>query len=64
MLVTPLLVVGYDVFVFDTYKGVAILKVAVSVLPKSFVMPHPHSREAMCVAMMIVGRLVIGHEEP
>jgi hypothetical protein len=59
----PLLVVDYDVFVLDTCKGVAILKVLVSVLSESFVTAHPHSSEVMCVSRMIVGRLVVGREE-
>jgi hypothetical protein len=58
-----LLAVGYDVFVFDTCKGVAILKVVVSVLSESFITPHPHSGLVMCVARTIVGHLVVGREE-
>jgi hypothetical protein len=40
-----------------------VLKVAVSVFSENFVVPHPNSSEVMCVAGMIVGRLVLGHEE-
>jgi hypothetical protein len=36
----PFLVVGYDVFILDTRESDAILKVAVSVLTESFVVPH------------------------
>jgi hypothetical protein len=59
----PLLVVGYDVFVFDIYESVAILEVEVSVLIESFVAPHLHSSEVMCVARAIVDRLIVGREE-
>jgi hypothetical protein len=59
----PLLVVGYDVFILDTCKGVAILKVVISVLSESFVTPHPDSSEVMCVARTIASRLVVGREE-
>jgi hypothetical protein len=58
----PLLVVCNDVVVFDTCKGVAILKVAVGVLTESFVSSHPNSGEVVSVARTIVGRLVIGCE--
>jgi hypothetical protein len=58
-----LLVVGDDVFVFDTYEVVAVLNVTVSVLLKSFITPHPHSSEVMGVAKMIVGRMVVSREE-
>jgi hypothetical protein len=59
-----LLVVGYDVFVLNTRKSVAILKVAISVLLESFVMSHPHSSETIGVARTIISCLVVGHEEP
>jgi hypothetical protein len=59
-----LLVVGDDVFVFDTCESVVVLKVEVSVLLESFVTPHPHSSKVMGVARTIVGRLVVGREEP
>jgi hypothetical protein len=48
----------------DTCEGVAILEVAVSVLPEGFITPHLHSSEVMCISRMIVGRLVVGREEP
>jgi hypothetical protein len=60
----PILVVGYDVFVLDTCESVLILKVAVSVLTESFITPHPHSSEVVCIAEVIVGRLIVGGEEP
>ena len=59
-----LLVVGDDVFVFDTCEGVAILKVAVSVLSESFIAPHPHSGEVVSIFGAVVGHLVVGREEP
>jgi hypothetical protein len=58
-----LLVVGDDIFIFNTYKGVAILEVAVGVFLESFVAPQPHSREVMCISKTVVGRLVGGREE-
>jgi hypothetical protein len=61
--VDPLLVVGNDVFIFDTCKGVAVLEVAVGILSESFVVPHPHSCEVVGVARTIVDRLVDGCEE-
>jgi hypothetical protein len=60
----PLLVLGDDILVFDTREDVAVLEVAVGVLPKSFVTSHPHSGEVMSVTRSVVGRLVIGSEEP
>jgi hypothetical protein len=60
----PLLAVDYDVFVLDTCEGVAILKVVVSLLSESFITPHPHSSEVVCVARTVVDRLIVGHEEP
>jgi hypothetical protein len=57
-----LFVVGDDVVVFDTCKGVAVLKVAVGVLTESFVTSHPHSGEVVSIARTIVGRLVVGRE--
>jgi hypothetical protein len=59
-----LLVVGNDVFVLNTCKGVAVLEVAVGVLSESFVTPQPHSGEVMSVTRTVVGRLVVGREEP
>jgi hypothetical protein len=59
----PLLVVGHDVFILDTYESVVILKVVVSVLSESFFALYPHSAEVMCVARTVVGRLVVGREE-
>jgi hypothetical protein len=58
-----LLVVGDDVFILNTFEGVAVLEVAVGVLSESFVAPHPYSGKVMSVAKMIVGRLVVGREE-
>jgi hypothetical protein len=58
-----LFVVGDDVVVFDTCKGVAVLEVAVGVLTESFITSHPHSGEVMSIARAIVGRLVVGREE-
>jgi hypothetical protein len=40
-------VVGDDVIVFDTYKGVAVLEVAVGVIMESFITSHPHSSEVV-----------------
>jgi hypothetical protein len=57
-----LFVVGNDVVFFDTCKGVAVLKVAVSVLTESFIASHPYSGEVVSIAMTIVGRLVVGRE--
>jgi hypothetical protein len=58
-----LFVVGDDVIVFDTCKGVAVLQVAVGVLTESFITPHPHSREVVSIARTIVSRPVIVREE-
>jgi hypothetical protein len=58
-----LLVVGDDVIVFDTCKGVAVLEVAVGVLSESFITSHPHSSEVVSIARTIVGHLVVGREE-
>jgi hypothetical protein len=58
-----LLVVGDDVVVFDTCKGDAVLKVAVSVLMESFITSHPYSGEVVSIARTIVSRLVVGREE-
>jgi hypothetical protein len=55
----PLLVVSDDVLVFYTHEGVAVLELAVGVLPKSLVMSHPHSGVVMSVTRTIVGRLVV-----
>jgi hypothetical protein len=60
----PLLVVSDDVLVFDTREGVAVLEVAVGVLPKGFVASHPHSGEVMSVTRSVVGHLVVRSEEP
>jgi hypothetical protein len=57
-----LFVVGNDVVIFDTYKGVAVLEVAVSVLMKSFIASHPYSGKVVSIARTIVGRLVVGRE--
>jgi hypothetical protein len=40
-IVDSLFVVGDDVVVFDTCKGVAVLELAVSVLMESFITSHP-----------------------
>jgi hypothetical protein len=40
-IVDSLFVVGNDVVVFDTCKGVAVLELAVSVLMESFITSHP-----------------------
>jgi hypothetical protein len=58
-----LFVVGDDVVVFDTCKGVAVLEVAVGVLTESFITSNPHSGEVVSIARTIVGRLVVGREE-
>jgi hypothetical protein len=58
-----LLVVGDEVFVLNTCKGVAILKVVVSVLSEGFVAPHLHFSEVMSISRMVVGHLVVGCEE-
>jgi hypothetical protein len=59
----PLLVVGNDVVVFDTCKGVAILEVAISVLTESFITSHPYFGKVVSIARTIIGRLVVGREE-
>jgi hypothetical protein len=58
-----LFVVGDDVVVFDTCKGVAVLEVAVSVLTESIITSHPYSGEVVSIARTIVCRLVVGREE-
>jgi hypothetical protein len=58
-----LFVVGDDVVVFNTCKGVAVLKVAVVVLTESFITAHSHFGEVVSIDRMIVGRLVVGREE-
>jgi hypothetical protein len=60
----PLLVLGDDVLIFYTREGVAVLEIAVGVLPKSFVASHPHFGEVMSVTRSVVGCLVVGSEEP
>jgi hypothetical protein len=57
-----LFVVGNDVIVFDTCKGVAVLEVAVSILTESFITSHLYSGEVVSIARTIVGRLVVGRE--
>jgi hypothetical protein len=59
----PLLLVGDDVVIFNTCKGVAVLKVAVSVLTESFIVSNPYSGEVVSIARTIVGRLVVGREK-
>jgi hypothetical protein len=61
-IVDSLFVVGNDVVVFDTCKGVAVLEVAVSVLTQSFITSHPYSGGVVSIARTIVGRLIAGHE--
>jgi hypothetical protein len=56
-------VVGDEIVVFDTRKGIAVLEVAVGVLTESFITSHPHSGEVVCIARTIVGHLVVGREE-
>jgi hypothetical protein len=58
-----LFVVGNDIVVFDTCKGVAVLEVVVSILLESFITSHPYSGEVVSIARTIVGRLVVGREE-
>jgi hypothetical protein len=59
----PLLLVGDDVVIFNTCKGVAILKVVVSVLTESFIASNPYSGEVVSIARTIIGRLVVGREK-
>jgi hypothetical protein len=59
----PFLVVGNDILVFDTREGVAVLEVAVGVLPESFIASHLHSGKVVSVARSIIGHLVIAREE-
>jgi hypothetical protein len=56
-----LFVVGDDVVVFDTCKGVAVLEVAIGLLTESFITSHPY--EVVSIARTIVGRLVGGREK-
>jgi hypothetical protein len=58
-----LFVVGDDVIVFDTCKGVAVLEVAVGVLTESFITSHSHSGEVVSIARIVVGHLVVGRDE-
>jgi hypothetical protein len=58
-----LFVVGDDIVVFDTCKGVTVLEVAVGVFTESFITSHPHSGEVVSIARTIVGRLVVGRKE-
>jgi hypothetical protein len=50
-----LFVVGDGVIIFDTYKGVAVLEVAVSVLTESFITSYPYSGEVVSIPKMIEG---------
>jgi hypothetical protein len=59
----PFLVIGDDVLVFDTHKVVAVLEVAVGVLPESFIASHPYTGEVVSVTRAITGRLEVGREE-
>jgi hypothetical protein len=58
-----LFVVGDDVVVFDTCKGVAVLEVAVGVFTESFITSHLHFGEVVSIARMIVDFLVVGRKE-
>jgi hypothetical protein len=58
-----LFVIGDDVVVFDTCKGVAVLEVAVGVLTEGFITSDSHSGEVVSIARTVVGRLVVGREE-
>jgi hypothetical protein len=59
----PLLVVSNNVFVFDTYKGVTVLEVAVGVLSESFITSHLYSGDVVSIAKKITGCLVVGREK-
>jgi hypothetical protein len=59
----PFLVIGDDIVVFNTRKGVAVFEVAVGVLPESFIASHPYSSEVVSVTTAIIGRLVVCCEE-
>jgi hypothetical protein len=59
----PLLVISDDVFIFDTCKGVAVLKVAVGVLLESFITSYPYTGEVVIIARTIIGHLVVGREK-
>jgi hypothetical protein len=56
-------VVGNDVIIFDTYEGVVVLEVAISVFSESFIASHPYSSEVVSIARTIVGRLEVGREQ-
>jgi hypothetical protein len=58
-----LFVIGDDVVVFDTCKGVAVLEVAVGVLAESFFTSHLHTGEVVSIARTVVGCLVVGRED-
>jgi hypothetical protein len=60
----PLLIVGYDIFILDTRKSVAVLEIVVGVLMESFILLYPHFGEMVSVAGAVVGHLIVGHEEP
>jgi hypothetical protein len=57
-----LFVVGNDVIIFDTCKGVAVLEVAISVLTKNFITSHPNSSEVVSITRTTIGRLLVGRE--
>jgi hypothetical protein len=59
----PLLVISNDVFVFDTCKGVVVLKVVVGVLSENFITSHPYSSQVVSISKTIIGRLVVGREK-
>jgi hypothetical protein len=59
----PFLVISDDVLVIDTCEVVAVFEVVVGILSESFVMSHPHFGEVVSVARVIIGCLVVGHEE-
>jgi hypothetical protein len=58
-----LFVVGDDVVVFKTCKGVAVLEVAIGVFTESFITSHPHSREVVSIARAVLGCMVVGRKE-
>jgi hypothetical protein len=59
----PLLVVGYEIFILNTRKSVAVFEVAVGILSESFIFSHLYSGEVVSIAKVIVSRLIVGREE-
>jgi hypothetical protein len=57
-----LFVIGDDVVVLDTCKGVAVLEVVVGVLTDSFITSHSHSIEVVSIVKTVVGCLVVAQE--